>query len=187
MGKKKGIIAAVAVPVVLLAGGAGIGLVIAKEPVAGESRASLTADSPELAGQLRQAVRAEASFRKKKKPCRKGRACRKRPVKRMSFIVAKKQAERSARQARQQKWDGKDWDDFGIDNCRRLSRSAVTCISWVSWEETDYGDSDYGSVYTCSWLVTSRWEKKRKSRRGKKTGYRLRVKSGRARAACDFE
>lgn len=186
MGKKKGILAAIAVPAVLLAGGAGIGLVIAKEPVSGESRASLTADSPELAGQLRQAVRVEASIRKKK-PCRNGRACRQRPAKRMSFIVAKKQAEKSARLAWQQNWDGKAWNDFGIDNCRRLSRSTVACLSWITWEETDYEDSDYGSLYICSWLVTSRWEKKGRPSRGKKTGYRLRVKSDRARADCEYE
>lgn len=182
MGKKKGILAAIALPVVLLAGGAGIGLVVAKEPVSGESRSILTTASPELAEQLRQAVRAEAAIRKKK-PCRKGRACRKQPVKRMGFVRAKKQAEKSARRAWQQRWDGKPWDEFGIGSCKRLSRSAVACLSWVSWEEKGYDDSDYGSVYTCSWLVTSRWVSK-KSKRGKKANYRLRVKSGRARADC---
>ena len=181
MGKKKGILATIAVPAILLAGGAGVGLVVAKEPAPRESREASSAVSAELAGQLRQAARAESvraqAAARKRKPRRKAR--------RMSEALAERNADASARRAWANDWDGTPWDDYGTDGCNRLSRSAVTCVAWVEWTEPAYDDSEYGSLYSCEWWVTSRWVNKAK--RGKKARYRVEVADGRGRAACDYE
>lgn len=181
MGKKKGILATIAIPAILLAGGAGVGLVVAKEPAPRESREASSAISAELAGQLRQAARAEAgraqAAARKRKPRRPGR--------KMSLVQAEKNAESSARRAWENDWDDIAWDDYGTEGCNRLSRSAVACVAWVEWTEPAYDDSEYGSLYSCEWWVTSRWVKK--SKRGKKARYRVEVADGRGRAACDYE
>lgn len=181
MGKKKGILATIAIPAILLAGGAGIGLVVAKEPAPRESREGRTAASAELTDQLRRAIRAESA--RTKAASRKGK--RQRQVKKMSIATAEKSAEMSARRTWDTDWNGIDWNDYGTGDCSRLSRAAVTCLAWVDWTVNDYADSDYGALYTCEWWVTSRWEKK-KSKRGKKVRYRLEVTDGRSRAVCDY-
>lgn len=180
MGKKKGILAAVVVPAILLAGGAGIGLVVAKEPAPREARETRTAASAELTDQLRQAIRVE-SVRDEAAPRKRKR---KRPVKKMTIALAEKNAEMSARRAWDTDWDGTDWDEYGIFDCTRLSRGAVSCPAWVDWTGPSYSYDDYGfgSTLTCEWLVTSRWE--RKSKRGKKARYRLQVADGRQSAVC---
>lgn len=183
MGKKKGILATIAIPAILLAGGAGVGLVLAKEPAPRESREASSAISAELAGQLRQAARAEAGRAQEAARKKKSR----RPARKMTVARAEKNAEKSARRAWDNDWDDTPWDDYGTDGCNRLSRRSVTCVAWVEWMETGYGyeGSEYGSLYTCEWWVTSRWTKK--SKRGKKARYRVKVADGRRRAACDYE
>lgn len=178
MGKKKGILATVAVPAILLAGGAGIGLVVAKEPTPRESQEGRAAASAELVDQLRKAAKTESAREAVRKK-------RKRPAKKMTIPLAEKNAEGSAYRTWLNDWDDTDWDEYGTGDCNRLSRSSVTCLAWVDWIENGYGDSDYESTYTCEWWVTSRWE--RKAKRGKKVRYALKVTDGRGRAVCEYD
>lgn len=196
--KSKGFIAAVAVPAVLLAGGAGIGGVVAKERPAQNPDADRVAISPELVNQLRQAAQTEtrqnADSLRKKKSCKKKKGkkpkrCRKSKSrgKKMSVKLADRKAENSARKAKARRWRGFAWEDHGSRNCNRLSRKSVTCLAWVDLVESG-NDSDYNSTYTCQWWVKSSWVKKsRRGKRGKKSGFRVKVADRRARASCSLD
>jgi len=47
-----------------------------------------------------------------------------------------------------------NFDRYGVEKCRRLSRSSVTCYTWVS--EDVYDDLGYFlDTILCDWLTTS--------------------------------
>lgn len=174
---------ALTIPVVLLLGGAGVGLVVASErPYAAPSGekafrsapASIAGSGPALKSDrtARNSAKKQAAALKKK--CRKKRgAAKKRCLKKVRQLLAKpkympvKTAERKAEDEASRIWEndigGYVWTDYGsTGECRRLARNSVSCAVYVFYEEEDYSSEDYGSVYTCEWAVNARYDTRRK-------------------------
>jgi hypothetical protein len=188
-----------AIPVAVLVGGAGVGMVVAAErpytPPTGE-RAFESAPSPTLRsglalsndsasrvkGSKKEIAKLKRKCRKKTGPARQKcfKKIRKQSVKPRLMPVAKANAlaEADAERIWEEDIGGYVWDDFGTSgDCRRLARNSVSCAVYVYYEETDYSSDDYGSIYTCEWLVTSSYLSARK----------LSVESGFATRDCYWE
>ena len=188
----------IAIPVAVLVGGAGVGMVVAAErpytPPTGE-RAFESATSPALRSGLASTSDRVArkgsnkEIAKLKRKCRKKtgpalqkcfKKIRKKSVKPRLMPIAKANglAEADAERIWEEDIGGYVCDDFGTSGyCRRLARNSVSCAVYVYYEETDYSSDDYGSIYTCEWLVTSSYLSARK----------LSVESGFATRDCYWE
>lgn len=79
---------------------------------------------------------------------------RRRPPKLMSFSTASNQARRSALDVYLS--PEFNFDDYGTGKCYRLSRSRVSCYTWVSEDYFDeYGY--YSDTMICDWFTESFW------------------------------
>lgn len=183
MAPSRKLLAALAIPVAILIGGAGVGLVVAAERPyeAPSGEAAFRSAPPSIAGNgpaLRADRAARSSAAKKaaalKKKCKKKKgAAKKRCLKKVKELTAKpkympiKTAERKAEDDASRVWEndigGYVWYDYGTTgDCRRLARNSVSCAVFVYYEEEDYNSEDYGSTYTCEWAVNSKYDSRRK-------------------------
>lgn len=183
MAPSRKLLAALAVPVALLIGGAGVGLVVASErpyeAPSGErafrsAPASIAGSGPALKTDraARKSAKSKAAALKKKCKKKKG-AAKKRCLKKAKQVLAKpkympvKTAERKAEDDASRVWEndlgGYVWYDYGTTgDCRRLAVNSVSCAVYVIYEEEDYSSEDYGSFYTCEWAVNSKYDSRRK-------------------------
>lgn len=188
-------LATLIVPIVVLLGGAGIGLVVAAEksysPPSGADAFAAAPTSLVLAESPGRAAGSKAgSSRNKvaalKRKCKKKRGAAKRNcLKRVQALtkaryMSVRRAESLAERAAEKIWESNagdyEWTDYGVSDCRRLTRSSVSCAVYVYYEQEEYGYDDYGSTYDCEWVVNSRYLR----------GGKLKVTSGFARRSCEW-
>ncbi len=183
------------VPIVVLLAGAGVGLVVAAErsysPPSGADAfaaapTSLVVEKSPNPATSSKAGASRNSIAALKRKCKKKRGVAKRnclkrvqALKKPRFISVKR-AEGLAERVAERVWENNagdyEWTDYGLSDCRRLSRSSVSCAVYVYYEQEEYSYDDYGSTYDCEWVVNSRY-----LRSGK-----LRVTSGFASRTCEW-
>lgn len=183
MAPSRKLLAALAIPVAILIGGAGVGLVVAAErPYEAPSGEAAFRSAPTSLAGSGSALKADRSARAGakskaaalKKKCRKKKgAAKKRCFKKAKDLLAKpkympvKTAELKAEDDASRVWEndigGYVWYDYGkTGDCRRLARNSVSCAVYVLYNEEDYTSEDYGSTYTCEWVVNSKYDSRRK-------------------------
>ena len=195
MNSHRKLLAALVLPVAILLAGAGVGLVVASEKAysppsgadafAAAPTALVVEKSPNRATGSKAAVSRNPVAALKRK-CKKKRGAAKRNcLKRVQQLLKPKfmplrRAETLAERVAERVWEnnagGYEWTDFGLSDCRRLSRSSVSCAVYVYFEQDEYGYDDYGSSYDCEWVVNSQYLR----------GGKLRVTSGFARRSCEW-
>jgi hypothetical protein len=197
LNSRKKLLAILVLPVLILVGGAGVGLVVAAEkpysPPSGTEAFAAAPASLVVSGKQNPATSSTSRASKNqiaalKRKCKKKRGAAKRKcLKRVKKISRPKPKFMSLNRARGlatriagNVWESGagdyDWTDYGLSECRRLGRSSVSCAVYVYIEQDQYSSADYGSSYDCEWVVKSSYLK----------NGRLQVTNGFAARSCEW-